>query len=196
MLGHFRHRLICWWQCKAFCAYQCLHVLSVSDCHLLYNHLHIIKKIFLCNVYHWFLWWYRSLRCEERATTLHRLLWTLWWWAMWPIGLLPFSSPDSKAQVSFSVVVVVNFSHCHLLLQSHWGQFQPNLAQRGSTLFKWRISAFSKGRNYEIAKIHWRNLKIVFCRTTGLIQYISSKHPWVHSKWRTTPSSKGKIITK
>ena len=97
MLGHFRQRFV------DGNAYQCIiQVINISDCHLLYNHLHIIKKIFLCNVYRLFLWWYRSLRCEERATTLHRLLWTLWWWAMWPIGLLPFSSPDSKTQVSFS----------------------------------------------------------------------------------------------
>ena len=53
-----------------------------------------------------------------------------------------FSSHERKAQVSFSdhnssvvFVVVVNFSHFHLLLQNNWANFQPNLAQ---TSLKWR----------------------------------------------------------
>ena len=72
-----------------------------------------------------------------------------------------FSSPELKAQVSFSnqnlfvvvivVGVVVNFSHFHLLLQNHWANFnqtwhKASLDERDSILFKWRALAFSKGR--------------------------------------------------
>ena len=39
---------------------------------------------------------------------------------------------------------------------------------------------FPRGDNYEIAKIHWRNFKIFFSRTTGPISTeIGTKHPWV-----------------
>ena len=37
-----------------------------------------------------------------------------------------------------------------------------------------------RGDNYEIAKIHWRNLKIFFSRTTGLISTkFGTKHLWM-----------------
>ena len=58
-----------------------------------------------------------------------------------------------------------------LLIKNHWVNFQTNLAQcilgwKDSSLFKY---PFSRGDNYEIAKIHWRNLKNIFLRTFGPI---------------------------
>ena len=39
---------------------------------------------------------------------------------------------------------------------------------------------FPRGDNYQIAKIHWRNLKIFFSWTTGLISTkLGTMHPWV-----------------
>ena len=48
-------------------------------------------------------------------------------------------------------VVVVNFSHFHLLLQNHWANFnqtwhKASLGAGDSSLFKWRVSPFSKER--------------------------------------------------
>ena len=75
----------------------------------------------------------------------------------WPV----FSSPELKAQVSFSdhvssaVLPSVRLSVCKLFTFSSsspepLGQFQPNLAQSipegDSSLFKWRAPPFSKGR--------------------------------------------------
>ena len=49
-----------------------------------------------------------------------------------------------------------------------------------SSLFKWRPRPFPRGDNYEIVKIHWRNLKIFFSRTTGPISTkLGTKHPCV-----------------
>ena len=85
-----------------------------------------------------------------------------------------FSSPELKAQVSFSdhlssvrpsvclsVCLSVNFSHFHLLLQNHWANFnqtchKASLGEGDSSLFKWRARPFPRGDNYEIVKIHWR----------------------------------------
>ena len=40
---------------------------------------------------------------------------------------------------------------------------------------------FPREDNYEIAKMHWQNLKIFFSRTTGLIlTKLGIKHPWVN----------------
>ena len=79
---------------------------------------------------------------------------------IWTSELL-FSSPELKAQVSFSdhlssvvclsVRLSVNFSHFHLLLQNHWGKFnqtwhKASLGEGDSSLFKWRAPPFSKGR--------------------------------------------------
>ena len=49
------------------------------------------------------------------------------------------------------VVVVVNFSPFHLLLQNHWANFnqtwhKASLGDGDSSLFKWRAPSFSKGR--------------------------------------------------
>ena len=60
------------------------------------------------------------------------------------------------------------------------GQFQPNLAK--SILGWWRNEEprpFSRGNNYKIAKIHWRNL-IFFSGIAGTISTkLSTMHPWV-----------------
>ena len=64
-------------------------------------------------------------------------------------------------------------------------QFQPNLAQciigwRGFKYVQMKAPPFSKGDNYVIVKIHWRNLKMFFFRTTGPISTkFGAKHPWV-----------------
>ena len=108
---------------------------------------------------------------------------------------LMFSSPELKAQVSFSdqlssvvclsVHLSVIFSHVYLLLQNHWANFNQNwhkvsLGEENSCFFKWNMKNFSKGDNYEILKIHWRNLKIIFSRTTGPISTkFGTMHPWV-----------------
>ena len=60
---------------------------------------------------------------------------------------------------------------------------------------------FPRGDNYEIAKIHWNNLKIFFPRTTEPISYkLGTIHPWVSLgegdlnlfKRRAPPFSKGR----
>ena len=116
-----------------------------------------------------------------------------------------FRTPELKAQMSFSdhlssVVCLsvclsvhpsVRPSVCKLFTFSSsspepLGQFQPNLAQnilgwrgfkyvqvKGPSLFQGEIIT-------QIAKIHWRNLKIFFSRTTGSISTkLDTKHPWV-----------------
>ena len=89
------------------------------------------------------------------------------------------------------VVVVVNFSHIHILLQNHWANFNQtwykvSLSEWDSSLFKWR------GDNNKIAKIHWQIYKI-FSRTTGPISTeFSTNHPLCEEmlslfKWRARP---------
>ena len=61
-------------------------------------------------------------------------------------------------------------------------------------LFKWRATPFPMRDNYEIAKIHWRVLKIFLSRTTGPISSkLRTNHPWDSNsfKWRAMPFSKG-----
>ena len=59
---------------------------------------------------------------------------------------------------------------------------------------------FPRGDNYEIVKIHWRNSKIFFSRTTGLISTkLGTKHPLVEGdsslfKWRAPLFFQGEII--
>ena len=49
-----------------------------------------------------------------------------------------------------------------------------------SSLFNEWPHPFSRGDDKEIAKIHWRSLKIHFLRTTGPISTkLGTKHPWV-----------------
>ena len=73
---------------------------------------------------------------------------------------LIFSSPKPKAQMNFSdqnlSVVVVNFSHFHLVLQNHWPNFnqtwhKASLGEGDSKLFKWRVWFLRwEGRVYHI----------------------------------------------
>ena len=53
--------------------------------------------------------------------------------------------------LSVFVVVVINFSHFHLLLQNQWANFnqtwhKSSLCEDDSSLFKWRATPFSKRR--------------------------------------------------
>ena len=85
-----------------------------------------------------------------------------------------FSSPELKAQVSFSyrlssvvcpsvrssVCLSVNFSYFQLLLKNHWANFnqtwhKASLGKRDSSLLKnERPRPFPRGDNKEIVKIH------------------------------------------
>ena len=104
----------------------------------------------------------------------------LWVWRM--CGFFIFSSPESKDQVRFSdhnlSVVRRRCRWCRELFIFSFSspephdKFQSNLAQSilGLTWFNFvqmkGLVLFSRGYNYEIAKIHWRNLKILFSRTS------------------------------
>ena len=85
--------------------------------------------------------------------------------------LLVFSSPDPKAQVSFSdcmlhvvrprsICLFVNFLHFHLLLENHWVNFN----KLGASICGWRGFKFiqmksqtslTRRDNNKIGKIHW-----------------------------------------
>mgnify|MGYP003687930543 CR=1 FL=1 len=74
----------------------------------------------------------------------------------------------------------------YLLFKNHWANFNQtwrkvSLGEGIQVCWNIRPSPFSRGNNYEIiAKTHWRNLKIFFCRTTGPISTKRGiKHPWV-----------------
>ena len=96
--------------------------------------------------------------------------------------LLIFSSPEPKAQVSFSdqnLSVVRRRCRCcrcrKLFTFSSsspepLGQFQPNLAQ---SILGWREIVFVQTKSQIIVKIYWQTLKIVFSRTKP-----STKHPY------------------
>ena len=82
------------------------------------------------------------------------------------------------------VCLSVNFSHFHLL------QNQLSISPKLGTKHPWvkgiQVCSnegprpFPRGDNYEIVKIHWRNLKIFFSRTTGPISAkLGTKYPWV-----------------
>ena len=84
-----------------------------------------------------------------------------------------------------SVCPSINFSNFRLLLKNHWANFnqtwhKASLCEGDSFFFKWRPCPLPSGDNYEIAKIHWRNLKIFFSRTTEPISTkVGIKHSWV-----------------
>ena len=114
-----------------------------------------------------------------------------------------FSSPELKAQVSFSdhllsgVCLSLCLSVCKLFTFStsspdHWANFnqtwhKASLGEGDLSLFKFQSlnkgpRPFPRGDNYEIGKVHqcWRNLEIVFSRTTGPISTkLGTKHPLV-----------------
>ena len=108
------------------------------------------------------------------------------------IIIITCSSPELKAHVSFSdrlgfvdclsVCLSVNFSHSHLLLQSRataWANFHEVRMKMIQVCSNEGLRLLPRGDNYEIAKIHWRNLKIFFSRTT--VQ-ISTKLAWPNLK--------------
>ena len=113
-----------------------------------------------------------------------------------------FSSPELKAQVSFSdqlsssvclsvclrVCLSIHLSVCCLSICNLFTyftcspeplvQFQPNFAQ---SIFEWRANEgpcpFPRGVDYKIVKLHWRNLEIFFFRTTGPVSTkLRAKH--------------------
>ena len=141
--------------------------------------------------------------------------------------MIVFSSPELKAQLSFSdhlssVVCLsvclyvcpsvclsvrpsVNFSHFHLLLQNHWTNFnqtwpKASLGEGDSSLFKWRARPFPSGDNYEIAKNtltkleslllqnHWANFNQTWPKAS------LGKGDSSLFKWRVLPFSKGKLL--
>ena len=122
-----------------------------------------------------------------------------------------FSSPELKAQVSFSdhlssvvcpSVCLCKFSHFHLLLQNHWANFNQTWhkvseGEGDSRLFKWRPRPSKRGDNWELIKINWQLLKI-FSRTTGPIFNQNLHKPSLGKgdsslfKWRTLLFFKGR----
>ena len=88
------------------------------------------------------------------------------------------------------VVVVINFSTFHIFIffSRTTGPISTKLGTKHPWM-KWiQVCSnegpcpFPRGDNYEIAKIHWRNLKTFFSRTTELISTkLGTKHLWV--KW-------------
>ena len=103
-----------------------------------------------------------------------------WWFIL--VLCYFFSSPELKAQVSFSCSLLsIGLSVCKLFTfssssQEPLGQFQPNLIGTKHPCVKGiqvcsndEPKPFPRGDNYEIAKIHSWNLKIFFSRTNGPI---------------------------
>ena len=72
-----------------------------------------------------------------------------------------------------------------LLLLNHKANFnqtwhKASLNEGDSSLFNEGPHPFPRRDNYEIAKIHWQNIKILFSRTTEPISTkLGTKHPWV-----------------
>ena len=119
-----------------------------------------------------------------------------------------FSSPEPKALVSSSdqklsvvvIVVVVNFSYFHLLLQNHWANFnqtwhKASLGEGNSSFSNEGPCPFSRGDNYEMAKIHWHISKIFSSTNTGPISTkFGTNHLWV--KGFKIVQMKGSILFK
>ena len=82
------------------------------------------------------------------------------------------------------IVVVVNFSHFHLL-RNHWANFylirhKASLGEGDSRLFKWRTPPFCKGENYEIAKIYINEISKTSPEPLGQFHSnLTTKHLWV-----------------
>ena len=57
---------------------------------------------------------------------------------------------------------------------------KASLCEKNESLFRWRAMPFSKGYDYEMAKSHWRNFKVLFSRTTRPFSTdLSTKHLWL-----------------
>ena len=78
-----------------------------------------------------------------------------------PLSVVVVSSPEPKARLSFSdqnlSVVVVNFSHFHLLLQNHLAQ--SIIGSMGFKFVQMKGPNLFQGEIYKIVKIHLQNLK-------------------------------------
>ena len=92
---------------------------------------------------------------------------------------LPFSKGRYLRNIKNTLTKFKN-----LLLQNHWANF-PHIV----TMHPWvkgiQVCSnegprpFPRGDDYKLAKIHWRNLKIVISRTTEPISTkLGTKHPW------------------
>ena len=106
--------------------------------------------------------------------------------------MLLFSSPELKAQVIFSnhlssVCPSVCLYTFHIFI--YFSRTIEPISTKLGTKHPWvkgiQVCSnegprpFPRGDNYEIVKIHWRNLKI-FSRTTEPISTkLGTKHPWV-----------------
>ena len=84
-----------------------------------------------------------------------------------------------------SVHLSVYFYFFPLLLKNHWANFnqtwhKASLGKRDTSLFNEEPFPFARGDNCKVVKLHWRNLKIFFPRTTGPISTkLGTNHPWV-----------------
>ena len=109
---------------------------------------------FILCLKHWIL---LSLKCLLADTVMQSYIYINLDFLLFNVSVL-FSSPEPKAQVSFSdqnlsIVVVVNFSHFHLLLLNHWANINQTWHKHESIL-RWRRfkfvqmkdPLFSKGR--------------------------------------------------
>ena len=104
-------------------------------------------------------------------------------WMLLTVLNTGFSSLDLKAQVSksdrlspvcLSVRPSLNFSHVRLLFQDHGANFNQTwqkafIGEGDSRLLNEGQHPFLRGDNYEIAKLHWQNLKVCFFWTAVLI---------------------------
>ena len=108
-----------------------------------------------------------------------------------------FSSPELKAQVSFSdrlasvicpsvclpVCLSVNFTSSSSSpepLGQNW--LRAVFGDGNSSLFKWRATPFPKGDNYEIVKIYDKILKNTPVQRSILYKF-GTKHPEVMGMW-------------
>ena len=91
-----------------------------------------------------------ELKTIDRGSMKSRALrgqWSYLKWLNYYNLFLPHQSPRLKWALS---VIIINFSHFHLLLK-HWANFnqtwhKASLVERNSNLLKWRAPPFSKGR--------------------------------------------------
>jgi hypothetical protein len=112
------------------------------------------------------------------------------------VSTLFFSSPDLKAQVSYSdrLLSVVRLSVClsvckllhfRILLQNHWSNFNQiwQKLSLGEGIQVWSNEGYchsSRGDNSKRVKIHWKFLKIFFSRTSRPNSIKLGTHcPWV-----------------
>ena len=91
---------------------------------------------------------------------------------VWFVGHLSWK-PKWAFLIACSPALSVHFSHFRLLLKNHWVNFNQTwhkapLGGGHSRFFLNKgLRPFRRGDYNEIAKLHWRTLKIVLSRTTG-----------------------------